>query len=57
MDPKVTELDLPYRWLPVVSSPEEDSIRFHIELDGSSFSKSCEGIDIGEEAVIFGPMG
>jgi len=56
MKPKITELDLPYRWLPVVSPPEEDSIQFHIELDGSSFSKSCEGIDIGEEAIIFGPM-
>jgi all-trans-retinol 13,14-reductase len=57
MKPKITELDLPYRWLPVVSSPEEDRIRFHIELDGSSFSKSCELIDIGDEAIIYGPMG
>ncbi len=55
MEPKVTELDLPYRWLPVVSSPEEDSIRFYIELDGSSFSKSCELIDAGDEAIVFGP--
>lgn len=57
LDPKVTELDLPYRWLPVVSSPEEDSIRFQINLDGSSFSKSCELIDKGEEAIVFGPLG
>jgi len=57
INPKVTELDLPYRWLPVVSSPEEDSIRFNIELNGSSFSKSCELIDISDEAIIFGPMG
>lgn len=57
INPKVTELDLPYRWLPVVSSPEEDRIRFHIELDGSSFSKSCGLIDIGDRALIFGPMG
>jgi all-trans-retinol 13,14-reductase len=56
MKPKITELDLPYRWLPVVSFPMEDSIRFHIELDGSSFSKSCGLIDIGDEAIIFGPM-
>ena len=53
MEPKMTEWDLPYRWLPVVSSPKEDSVRFHIELDGSSFSKSCELIDMGEEAIIF----
>ncbi len=56
MEPKVTELDLPYRWLPVVSSPEENSIRFQIEQNGSSFSKSCVLTDIGEEAIIFGPM-
>lgn len=53
---KITKLDLPHHWLPVVSSPEENSIRFHIEFDGSSFSKSCELIDISDEAIIFGPM-
>jgi phytoene dehydrogenase-like protein len=53
MEPKVTDLDLPYRWLPIVSSNEEDSIRFHIDLDGSSFSKSCELIEKGEEAAIY----
>ena len=57
VNPKVTELDLPYRWLPLVSSPEEDTIHFQIELDGSSFSKSCESIDVGDDAIIFGPMG
>ncbi len=57
MEPRVAELDLPYRWLPVVSSPKEDKIGFNIELDGSSLSKSCELIDIGDEAIVFGPMG
>ena len=56
MKPKITELDLPYRWLPVVSSPKEDSIRFHIKLDDSSFSKSCGLIDMRDEAIILGPM-
>jgi len=56
VEPEVTELDLPYRWLPVDSSKEEDSIRFHVELDGSSFSKSCELADIGDKALVFGPM-
>ena len=55
--PKVTKLDLPYRWLPIVSSQEEDSIRFHIDLDGSSFAKSCELKELGDKALIFGPMG
>ncbi|RAJ11503.1 phytoene desaturase family protein [Arenibacter echinorum] len=57
MNPKVTELDLPYRWLPVVSSTEEESIRFHIELDASSFSKSCELLEMGDKAIVFGTMG
>ncbi|MER3318260.1 MAG: NAD(P)/FAD-dependent oxidoreductase [Allomuricauda sp.] len=56
LNPKVTELDLPYRWLPVDSSAKEDTLRFHVELDDSSFSKSCELINIGDQAMIFGPM-
>ncbi|EAR01315.1 phytoene desaturase family protein [Maribacter sp. HTCC2170] len=56
MEPKVTELDLNYRWLPLVSSPEEDDIRFQVELDDSSYSKSCELSDIGDKAVVYGPM-
>ncbi|WP_019669948.1 phytoene desaturase family protein [Eudoraea adriatica] len=56
-NPKVTQLDLPYRWLPVNSNGEEDYLKFQIDLDGSSFSKSCEGIDIGDQALIFGPIG
>lgn len=57
LEPKVTELDLPYRWLPLVSNNGEDVLRFQIERDDSSFSKSCERIDIGDKAVVFGPMG
>ncbi len=56
LNPKVTSLDVPYRWLPVVSSPKEDTISFHFELNNSSFSKSCELIDIGDKAIIYGPM-
>jgi phytoene dehydrogenase-like protein len=55
LKPKVTELDLPYRWLPIASS-DEDSLRFHIALDDSSFSKSCERIETGDEAIVLGPM-
>lgn len=50
-------LDLPYRWLSIDSSGEDKNLRFQIELDDSSFSKSCEQIDIGDEAMIYGPMG
>jgi predicted ferric reductase len=56
-NPEITELDLPYRWLPMASNGEDNHLRFHIKQDGSSFSKSCELIDIGDEAVVFGPMG
>ena len=56
LNPKVTKLDLPYRRLPVVSSSEEESIRFNIEQDGSSFSKSCEQLNKDDKALVFGPM-
>lgn len=54
--PKVTELDLPYRWLPVDSTSEESELTFRITLENNSFSKSCEQLEIGDEALIFGPM-
>ncbi|NND16493.1 MAG: NAD(P)/FAD-dependent oxidoreductase, partial [Eudoraea sp.] len=57
MSPKVTELDLPYRWLPIASSTKEESIRFHIPRDASSFVKSCDLMDKGDEAIIYGPTG
>ena len=57
INPKVTELDLPYRWLPVNSNGEEDKLRFQIELDGSSFSKSCEQLNKEDKALVFGPVG
>lgn len=56
-NPKTTELDLPYRWLALVSNGEEEELKFHIKQDGSSFSKSCELIGISDEAIVFGPIG
>ncbi|MBT8223698.1 MAG: NAD(P)/FAD-dependent oxidoreductase, partial [Eudoraea sp.] len=56
-DPKVTELDLPYRWLTLASNGEDEELKFQIKKDGSSFSKSCEQIAIGDEAIVFGPVG
>ena len=56
VNPKETELDLPYRWLPVASDDEEEFLRFLIDLDGSSFAKSCEQLEVGDEALVFGPM-
>ncbi len=57
MEPKVTELDLPYRWLPIASSPEEAILRFNIPQDKSSFNKSCNLLKVGDKALVFGPMG
>lgn len=57
LNPAETKLDLPYRWLPIESTPEEVNIRFTIPLNESSFSKSCELMNIGETALVFGPIG
>lgn len=56
-EPKVMKLDLPYRWLPLTSNGEDKQLKFQIKRDGSSFFKSCEQIEVGDEAIIFGPMG
>ena len=56
-DHKVADLDLPYRWLPLASNGEDEYLRFEIKKDDSSFSKTCEGMEIGEEAMVFGPVG
>ncbi|MCA0153151.1 phytoene desaturase family protein [Winogradskyella vincentii] len=55
INPKELALDLPYRWLPLDNN--SDSLRFQIKSDDSSFSKSCELIDIGDDAIVYGPMG
>ncbi len=57
IDPKVTELDLPYRWLKIAPLPEEPILKFIIPVDHSSFTKSCNLMDVGDKALIFGPMG
>ena len=56
-NPKVTEMDLPYRWLPLDSASEETDLMFQIKLENNSFSKSCEQLEIGDEAIVFGPVG
>jgi phytoene dehydrogenase-like protein len=56
LKPHEIELDLPYRWLSVKSNGDTNSIKFQIELDDSSFSKSCEKITIGEKAILYGPF-
>ncbi|NAS13752.1 phytoene desaturase family protein [Poritiphilus flavus] len=56
LDPKEMELDLPYRWLPLDSTADESDLKFKISLEENSFSKSCELLQKGEEALILGPI-
>ncbi len=56
IEPKVTALDLPYRWLKIASLQDEQVLRFNIDQDNSSFNKSCEQMKVGDKALIFGPM-
>jgi len=55
-NPKVTQLDLPYRWLPIDSEFDESELKFRITLEKNSFSESCKLLEVGDEAIIFGPM-
>lgn len=54
--PKALELDLPYRWLPIVSAAEEPTLTFQIALENNGFSKNCNQLEVGEEVLIMGPM-
>jgi hypothetical protein len=56
IEPRVSELDLPYRWLPIASTPQEQVLRFHVELNNRSFNKSCQLLSIGDKALVFGPI-
>ena len=49
------KLDLPYRWWPVKSSSESE-VKFEAKLKENAFSEECKTMEIGEEALIFGPM-
>lgn len=56
LNPKETELDLPYRWLPIESEHQETELKFKIKLENNSFSKSCELLNKGDKALVFGPV-
>ncbi|MFD0864035.1 phytoene desaturase family protein [Sungkyunkwania multivorans] len=56
INPKESTLDLPYRWLPVDADGADKNLKFQIKTDNSSFSKSCELLDHGDKAIVFGPM-
>ena len=55
-NPKALELDLPYRWLPIVSAAEEPTLPFQIALANNGFSKNCNHLEVGEEVLVKGPM-
>jgi len=56
INPKESSLDVPYRWLPTDNTDDHQRLKFEIKKDKSSFSKSCELIDIDDEAIVYGPM-
>jgi phytoene dehydrogenase-like protein/ferredoxin-NADP reductase len=55
--PALNELDMPFRSLSIVSHPEESVLRFAMRLSNSSFKKSCNLLNPGDKALVFGPMG
>jgi len=56
LNPQKMKLDLPYRWLPIVSAPDEEHVRFHIPQKESSFENNCTHLKTGDKILLFGPM-
>jgi len=57
LNPAYNTLDIPLRPLSIVSHPSEDHLRFVMRSSSSSFKKSCEVLEAGDPAIIFGPTG
>jgi all-trans-retinol 13,14-reductase len=55
--PAFKDLDMPFRSLSIASHPEEQFLRFAMRTGTSSFKRSCEALEPGDEATIFGPDG
>jgi all-trans-retinol 13,14-reductase len=56
-NPTYKTLDMPLRPLSIVSHPSEDHLRFVMRSSSSSFKKSCEALQAGDLATIYGPIG
>ncbi|MES2675765.1 MAG: FAD-dependent oxidoreductase [Pseudomonadota bacterium] len=57
VDPKYTELDMPFRSLSIVSHPDEDVLRFAMRLSESSYKKSIKSMVPGDKYMVYGPLG
>lgn len=56
-DPAHTEMDVPVRPLSIASHPDADCLSFIMRKSKSSFKQSCEALQTGERATIYGPAG
>lgn len=55
--PQDMQIDIPVRTLSIVSSPDEDVVRFAMRESGSSFKQSCLAMQPQDTATIYGPTG
>lgn len=55
--PRHTMLDIPVRPLSIVSSPEENVVRFAMRVSDSAFKRNCLEMDEKDTATLYGPTG
>ena len=55
--PAYAEMDMPLRPLTISSHPVEEGLRFILRKSSSSFKRSCDSMQPGETATIYGPDG
>lgn len=56
-DPAYMEMDVPVRPLSIASHPDADCLSFIMRKSKSSFKQSCEALQSGDQATIYGPAG
>ncbi len=56
-NPAYTHSDIPVRPFSIASHPLEENLRFVMRSSDSSFKRSCEALQPGDFATIYGPVG
>ena len=56
-NPAYSSADIPVRPLSLASHPSEDHLKFVMRRSSSSFKRSCEALQPGDCATIYGPVG
>jgi len=56
-DPVHMEMDISVRPFSIASHPDTDCLSFIMRKSKSSFKKSCEALQSGDKATIYGPTG